>query len=381
MSPPRIAVIGAGVIGTVLAHRLTRHGAKVTLLERSEPGNGTSRWSFAWLNSNNKTPRAFHDLNTASMAAWARLAASEDGTRWYRPVGNLRWADGDSARSALTERIERLQTWGYAAESVDRHRVADLEPALALPEDVEEAAWFPTEGYVRTGPLIEALLHRARSLGAQIRTGRAGYVVDLERRGAAHAVRTADGGRVEADVVVCCTGRWTPQVARLVGVDVPVVDPEVAGSTAPGLVVRVCGVTESPRRVLHTPGVHVRPHDADQVHLEATDTATVELHTPDAQLDTWAATLLTRAQQILPGLRGAHVAHRTVCVRPMPVDGLPVVGPVDGEGAYVVLTHSGVTLAAGLAELVTRELLDDTPVPQLAPFRPGRPSTRNRPSP
>jgi glycine/D-amino acid oxidase-like deaminating enzyme len=59
----RCAVIGAGVIGSCLALRLAEAGAEVTLLDQDEPGQATSKWSFAWLNSNDKAPRAYHELN------------------------------------------------------------------------------------------------------------------------------------------------------------------------------------------------------------------------------------------------------------------------------------------------------------------------------
>jgi glycine/D-amino acid oxidase-like deaminating enzyme len=53
---------------------------------------------------------------------------------------------------------------------------------------------------------------------------------------------------------------------------------------------------------------------------------------------------------------------------------MPIVGPVPGvENAYVVVTHSGVTLAPILGELVTAELLGGAvPSDLLAPFRPPR---------
>ena len=77
--PRRCAVIGAGVLGVCLAVRLAEAGAEVTLLERDEPGQAATRSSFAWLNSNDKAPRAYHDLNEAGLRAWGRLAAWLDG--------------------------------------------------------------------------------------------------------------------------------------------------------------------------------------------------------------------------------------------------------------------------------------------------------------
>ena len=70
-----VVVVGAGIIGASVAARLATVGLRVTLLDQDQPGRATSRWSFAWLNSNDKAPRPYHDLNHAGMKAWARARA------------------------------------------------------------------------------------------------------------------------------------------------------------------------------------------------------------------------------------------------------------------------------------------------------------------
>src|SRR5260370_20354690 len=90
--PHRCVVIGAGVLGASVAAALASSGLRVTLLDPDQPGRATSRWSFAWLNSNDKTPRPYHDLNHAGIRAWAALAPNLDGDAWYRPVRPLELA-------------------------------------------------------------------------------------------------------------------------------------------------------------------------------------------------------------------------------------------------------------------------------------------------
>jgi glycine/D-amino acid oxidase-like deaminating enzyme len=57
-----VVVVGAGVIGAAVAFRLAQAGARVAVLESAaRVGAGTSGRSFAWTNSNQKTPRPYHD--------------------------------------------------------------------------------------------------------------------------------------------------------------------------------------------------------------------------------------------------------------------------------------------------------------------------------
>ncbi len=362
-------VIGAGVVGASVAAGLAGSGMRVTLLDQHRPGHATSKWSFAWLNSNAKAPRHYHDLNHAGMKAWADLAADVDGAAWYRPVGHLELATTDAARAQLTTRVHRLAGWGYSARLADAAEAAGLEPSLRLPSGAA-AAWFAEEGYLLTEPLIGRLVDRAVSRGAVLLTGERGRVTGLD----AAQVCTAAGDVLPADEIVCCAGRWAPELAALAGAGCPVpLDAwDTPGATAPGLVVRAGPVTPpGPVRIVHTPELSLRPHSGGLVHLEAPDAA-VDLHTSQADLRQWAAELLRRARRTIAGLDDAGVVDCRVCVRPMPADGQSIVGRMPGaETFYMAVTHSGVTLAAHLARLITDDLAGTPPI-ELAPYRPAR---------
>jgi glycine/D-amino acid oxidase-like deaminating enzyme len=374
MEPRRCVVIGAGIMGASVAARLAAAGQRVTLLDQDEPGRATSRWSFAWINSNDKAPRHYHDLNHAGIRAWAELAPDLDGAAWHRPAGHVELAaDPDE----LAARVRRLTDWSYPARLITLPEAARLEPSLHTPVPGTPAAWFPEEGYLLTEPLIDRLVASATASGATVLTGEHGRVIAL----AEGRVRTATGAAIEADEVVCCAGRWTPVLAALLGSasQVPLVPWDTPGSTAPGLVVRVGPVDRyRPSRVLHTPQLALRPHSGGLLHLEAEDTsAAVDLHTSDAELRGLATELLDRARRTVRGLDHATVVDYQVCVRPLPVDGQSIVGRLPGAGwLYVAVTHSGVTLAARLSRLIAADLTTDlttgTPPTDLAPYRPDR---------
>jgi glycine/D-amino acid oxidase-like deaminating enzyme len=65
------------------------------------------------------------------------------------------------------------------------------------------------------------------------------------------------------------------------------------------------------------------------------------------------------------------VARAVVGLRALTADHLPAVGWLSG-GTYVAVTHSGITLAPALGELVAAEVLRDADEPLLEPFRPDR---------
>jgi glycine/D-amino acid oxidase-like deaminating enzyme len=86
-----------------------------------------------------------------------------------------------------------------------------------------------------------------------------------------------------------------------------------------------------------------------------------------------AREVLHRARAIVPALAAVEIESTRLCWRPLPADGLSAVGPIEGlAGYYLALTHSGVTLAPALADLIVAEVSGGEQAAALAPFRPGR---------
>lgn len=79
------------------------------------------------------------------------------------------------------------------------------------------------------------------------------------------------------------------------------------------------------------------------------------------------------AADVAPTLRGAKPIEAQVARRPIPADGFPSVGAIDGvAGYYEAVTHSGVTLGPIIGELLARDILDGAVDARIAPFRPNR---------
>lgn len=367
LSGTKIVIIGAGAVGAVVAYRLAQAGAEVTIVERRYLGSGTTGNSFAWLNSFRKLPRHYHQLNVRSIRAYRDLAV-EVGDEWLHLNGALHWAwpPEPAGVLALRENVRRLREWGYRVEVATPQQVMrELEPDLHIPDGVEEVYVVPGEGWLDGVGLCAAAVGEARRrYGAKLVFGE---VVGFEGPpGGIDTVKLADGERLSADLIINAAG---PQGASLVAR----AGAKVLLEQRIGALVVSRPVPVRLRHVVHSGDFHFRPDGGSRLvfHSLAFDSQvqpgqTVGLEHP---ICTEAVRL---ASSLMPVVGRAGVEAVRLGMRPMPVDGHPIVGfDPQVSGLYHVLTHSGVTLAAILGLLVTEELSGGE-VPELEPYRPGR---------
>ena len=373
--PLNLAVIGAGIMGASIAWRAARHGHRVTLIDKGQPGHGASSHSFAWINAGAKEPIGYHNLNRLSLEMWPRFAAAigDDadpasvGLRWG---GKVSWEADSTAAERLVTRVRQLQSWGYPSRLVDAAELGALEPSLD-PGPVAAAEYSPNEGQVEPQLVVDACLRRLRELGCEVRTGT--EVVGLERSGdgRVQALET-DSGLAEVDAVVIAAGIDTTGLAALAGVNVPQAE-------SPGVVLRTNPLTP----LLHNVPVVYAPALGDgrrEIHIRQCADGRMMIGEGDqeslAEDDSQAHAddLLARACRYLPGLAGAKAVPVPVGWRPMPLDGYPAMGfAAEAPNLYVALTHSGVTLAPLLSQLAAQEICERTPADAvLAPYRPQR---------
>lgn len=371
----RIIIVGGGILGASMAYHLSRRGAQVTLLERTAPAAGATGKSFAWINANfSKQPRHYHLFSRLGVQAFRTLQQEvgvDLGARW---TGTVEWYTNPERAEELRRMVRQQQEWGYPIRVIGNEEFARLEPRIK-PVTAVTATFSELEGSVDAAKATHALLGRAEAAGATVV-----YpceVLGIDARSGSGAMLKTTRGEFQGDMAVLACGVDMPKLAALVGAHAPLV-------RSPGIVVRTAPQATSVRHVLVTEDTHFR-QQADGRFVIGDDYGPppTEIHRqldaepqgfPDRSFaDLHGQRIRHQAARYLPSLANVRIDSVSLCWRPLPKDGFPIVGfAPQSSKVYLAVTHSGVTLGPLLGELAALELLDGVQVDLLEPYRPGR---------
>ncbi len=200
---PEVIIVGAGVMGSALARRLSADGFKVLVCGWDPPGHDAS-WAAAGMlcaQVEEDWRGPLLDLLLDAEDRWAELA---NGRFDYQRRGVLRVALDAKERAELLRQKSRHEKLGLPVEFLEPEDVRRLEPGLT--NDLTGANFFARGGQVDNRALVPAFRAEAQKLGAVFRSGR---VTKVEVEGdRVRGVRFV-GESIEADLVVVAAGAWT----------------------------------------------------------------------------------------------------------------------------------------------------------------------------
>jgi glycine/D-amino acid oxidase-like deaminating enzyme len=350
MTPARVVVIGAGIIGASLSYHLARRGARVTVVAESGAGGTATPATFGWLNASWGNPEPYFRLRMESLGLWRRELQKLPGM-WLSGSGSLSY---DLPEPELTTFVKQHAAWGYRIRLVDGAEAARLEPGLREPPAL--AAFAEAEVAAEPEKAVEALLR-----AAAVRPIRTRVEAIEVKGGRCIGVRTCEN-TIEADLVAVAAGAGTPALIATAGAALPV-------HTTPGLLLHTTFVEPVLQRIVIGPGMDVRQTPAGAIIVGSDFGGSPVIGDPEAI----AGDLLETLRRRVHGAEHARIERYTIGQRPMPADGFPVVGFLPaGSGIYVAVMHSGMTNAAAVGAWGAEEMLTGRRHPLLGPFGPER---------
>ncbi len=386
MKDKHVVVVGAGIVGLCAADSLLDRGFRVTLLERSPGedgcsfGNGglivpshfvplaapgmiamgmrmmrdgrspfgvaklfdpeTLAWSarFALAGTKRHVERCapvLRDLNLASREIYARLADEMEVP--FEKKGLLMLSRTQKAQDGEAHLAEDANRLGLKATVMGRDDVAKLDPGMQM--DVVGGVYFEDDAHLTPAVFMEALRARVQSRGATF------VQQDVD-----------DLKRIEADEIVVAGGSWSGQLARTVGLRMPLMAGRGYGVTAtkPPQTPRIPAILTEAR-------VAVTPM-ADGVRF----VGTLELSGPVVQPGSPRVDAMREAVGgYYPAFRPETLDGPVWCgLRPCPPDGMPYVGRTKRAGNVVFATgHAmmGMSLGPVTGKLVSEIVAGDSP--------------------
>lgn len=404
-----VAVVGAGVIGASIAFELQRRGFQVTLIDKGEPGRGTSYGNMASI--------ALDFAAGSGPSTWKKLPRwliDPEGPVWLRPgyapkilpwflrflaagrpsrlreiedagmslskiaLGDIStMLDAIGAPELMTEEgclaiyeteaefdadrghLELMRRYGLDFEVLSNGAIQYYEPTLS--PKVAKAVLMPDNKSIRDPyKLVVKLADAANAAGATFVSGQAKGV---ERKADGKTVVLLDNGsRIEADKVILAAGVHTRFLAEGLGEPIPL----------------------ETERGYHTqimqPGISMRysviwPHRAFMVTPTAGGIrvgGNVELAGLTAAPDFRRPRVLVRhAQRILPDLKVQDTSE-WMGHRPALPDTIPIISPSSKMPGVFYATghgHLGLTYSATTARLIADMVAGVKTSVDIKPFR------------
>ncbi|WP_257446250.1 FAD-dependent oxidoreductase [Archangium lipolyticum] len=214
----KVVIIGGGIMGLALAYNLSLRGeTDVVVLERGYLCAGASGRNGGGVRMQWGTS-ANIELAKRSIALMGRFARDLGINVWLRQGGYLFMARTKAVAKRLEQNVALHNKHGVPTRLLTVDEAREVVPGLSL-KGTQAASYNPEDGVIFPWPFLWGYANACRKAGIKVETFT--NVTGFEQSdGLVRKVKT-DRGDIACDTVVLATGAWSPEIARLAGVQLP----------------------------------------------------------------------------------------------------------------------------------------------------------------
>ena len=213
-------IVGGGVTGCSLAFQLAGLGMKrVIVLERRFIGSGGTGRSVGIIRQLYPTPETTQ-MVLRSLAVFERFGDAVAGQSGFIRSGALIGVSA-AMRPSLEKALTLQRSLGVRAEILEPSELDRIEPAIDA-SALGAVLYEPGSGYGDPSAVTAGYAEAARKRGAMIEQGQEVTAI-RQSGGRVTGVTTASGDVIDAPIVVNAAGLWSPALARLADIELPII--------------------------------------------------------------------------------------------------------------------------------------------------------------
>jgi len=214
----RIVIVGSGIAGASIALHLARLGWRdVVVLEQGEPVSGTTSHAPGLIGQL-RADASLVKLLMYSVSLYRTLRV--DGQPGFFEDGGIRLASSKERLEEIRRQAAFASAAGLEAHLIGPREVKERFPLVNL-DGVEGGLLVPSDGSATAPILARAMINEATALGVAFHARTRVQAIE-KTAGRVRAVVTS-AGRIETETLVVACGIWSPLVAGMAGVAVPLV--------------------------------------------------------------------------------------------------------------------------------------------------------------
>lgn len=362
-----VIVVGGGLHGMSAALHIARRGRRVLVLEKDRVAAHASGFSAGGVRTLGRD-LAEVPLALESLALWHKIADLVGDDCGFHETGHVKVAENDAEMAELQARAAAMRAQGWTHEELlDAAELRRVLPALA-PHAVGGLI-SRRNGFASPYRTTQAFRRAAEAAGAVVQEHT--RVIACERGASGWQIRTADGERFTATVLVNAGGAWGARLARSLGEEIPLGFSALMmmlTSRLPPFLTPVVGATGRALSFKQTATGHVMIGGG---HRGVGDLDTGRVNLDPDRLAVSARTAL----DLFPILAEAQMVHAWAGIEGMMPDDIPVIGcsrvQPDLVHAFGFCGH-GFELGPMVGGIVAQLALDGGTNRPIAPFAPDR---------